>query len=298
MLPLKFTETLVYLSIIIKHAHYMCFIYFTVSGSNRQQGRQPPRKQKSPKSSSPSSTTNILAAMNQFTSPSLTSRNHTSPSLTDPEDNSLNLLGRLTAGREVGHDLPPGCRVANTPLSRQPALSSSRSEMGQSFKAFSGQGFALGSGSSGNTPNRARKPTATITSERQIQQLDSSASNDSSRIVLPVDRLDERNVHQIGPSGDSSRQNYGIDSAIDRHGINSPGNIGIPRIGSRSESHNVSWSGDGTDNVGNRPLGFGDSDMVASLGSRGIGTGDFVDPQNEDLIFQEVSRNFRICNHF
>ena len=250
---------------------------FSASGSNRPSARQPPRKQRSPKVAPASSTASILAAVNPFTS----------PSHTDAKDSSLNVPSRLTADRDVGHDLPPGCRVANTLLSRQPAQSSSRSERGLNFQAFSGTGFSLGSGASGLNPRKTSKPTATVTSEKQIPLLDNRARGEIARTVLPIDGLEGRNVHQIGQSGDNFRQNYNINCAIDRDDNNVSGYVEIPR------NRHVSRSGDGTDNVGNRLLASGDNDRVGSLGYSGIDNGDFADPQNEKQIFQEVSRNAR-----
>ena len=166
-------------------------------------------------------------------------------------------------------------------MPRQPALSSSRSERGQNFEAFSGTGFALGSGASGRNPRKTSKPTATVTSEIQIAQLDNRARTEITRAVSPIDRLDDRNLHQIGPSGDNYIQNYNVNRATGGLDNNVSGSVVIPR------NRHVSRSGDGTDNVGNRLVGLGDSDMVGSLGYSGI--------ENEDQIFQEVSTIMTLC---
>ena len=202
----------------------------------------------------------------------------------ETEDNMLDISSRLTPNRDSSHDLPPGCSVANIPLARQPAQSRSRLEMEQNFKAFSGTGFTLGTGPSGRTPHSNSRATATVTGENQVLQPDSSAH--SNRTMLPLDRFEERNSYQMGPFGDSLKRSYNVDSAIEVSGKDNLRSVGNPR------NRSVSMLDDGrTDDIGNRPLRSGDGGGVESLVSSGLDKEDFADSQNEDQIFQEVSRD-------
>lgn len=161
-----------------------CLSNVFVSGSNR--GKQPVRKLKSTK-------INTQSRISTHDAMGLSTKTVSSG------NNVLNTSDELRLEKNISHDLPPGCWTADVPLTRH--VGQSRTESGETFKAFSGTGFTLGSGT---TLRGDRRPTATVTSEDQIKSSDDSVAG---KPWMPFSKSKIRN-QQPGPYSDTGERNY------------------------------------------------------------------------------------------
>ena len=180
-----------------------------------------------------------------------------------------------------------------------------RSELPHSVKPFSGSGFTLGSGN----PSRSR-PTATVTIEHQIQDLDNRCYGDRSRSV-GVTRKDAHLIDNLAQELNNSchgnrsrlatRVTWKDTNLID----NLTQQLDNSCHGNRSRSAGVTRKDANLiDNhsVEDRTLVSPYSaSSTATDGRSAHNTGDYIDIQNEDHILQEVilkkgPLNFRLLS--